>query len=242
MRRVRGDIAPHGGARVAWRSSHPSRSTAPKSILFHLRRLMRSWPRAGRAGVRRQPDGAGDAGGLSRRHRRRQSRAAAGDAAAARIRSTAATLHEARTLEESKAINELGGPLIIISASGMATGGRVLHHLLHAPAGRAQRGHPARLPGRGHARPLAARRRRHDQDARPLRAGARGGRAGAGLLGARRSVASCWAGCALRPSPPEIVYIVHGEPAASAALQRAIHDQLGWTAVAPRYQEAVRLD
>ncbi len=36
-----------------------------------------------------------------------------------------------RTPEESKSINSLKGPLIIISASGMATGGRVLHHLKH---------------------------------------------------------------------------------------------------------------
>jgi metallo-beta-lactamase family protein len=35
----------------------------------------------------------------------------------------------ARSVEASKAINERNGPLIIISASGMATGGRVLHHL-----------------------------------------------------------------------------------------------------------------
>ena len=34
-----------------------------------------------------------------------------------------------RTPEDSKAINDLAGPLIIISASGMVTGGRVLHHL-----------------------------------------------------------------------------------------------------------------
>ena len=37
--------------------------------------------------------------------------------------------HLARSPEESKAINDLSGPLIIVSASGMATGGRVLHHL-----------------------------------------------------------------------------------------------------------------
>lgn len=37
--------------------------------------------------------------------------------------------HIHRTLEQSKAINDLPGPMIIISASGMATGGRVLHHL-----------------------------------------------------------------------------------------------------------------
>jgi metallo-beta-lactamase family protein len=35
----------------------------------------------------------------------------------------------ARSVEESKALNGRHGPMIIISASGMATGGRVLHHL-----------------------------------------------------------------------------------------------------------------
>lgn len=34
-----------------------------------------------------------------------------------------------RTVEESKELNKMEGPLLIISASGMASGGRVLHHL-----------------------------------------------------------------------------------------------------------------
>jgi metallo-beta-lactamase family protein len=38
-------------------------------------------------------------------------------------------LEIARTVDESKALGKLGGPRIIISASGMATGGRILHHL-----------------------------------------------------------------------------------------------------------------
>ncbi|MDC4232805.1 MBL fold metallo-hydrolase [Actinomyces sp. B33] len=38
-------------------------------------------------------------------------------------------VHEVRGVEESKALNSLGRSAIIISASGMATGGRVLHHL-----------------------------------------------------------------------------------------------------------------
>ena len=40
-------------------------------------------------------------------------------------------LHEVRSVEESKALNEPSRPSIIISASGMASGGRVVHHLAH---------------------------------------------------------------------------------------------------------------
>ena len=40
-----------------------------------------------------------------------------------------AHLQMTRTVEESKKLNELDPPAIIISASGMATGGRVVHHL-----------------------------------------------------------------------------------------------------------------
>ncbi len=36
------------------------------------------------------------------------------------------------TVEESRALNELAAPCIIVSASGMAEGGRVVHHLQHA--------------------------------------------------------------------------------------------------------------
>jgi metallo-beta-lactamase family protein len=40
-----------------------------------------------------------------------------------------AHLHLTRTVEESKRLNDLDPPAIILSASGMATGGRVVHHL-----------------------------------------------------------------------------------------------------------------
>jgi metallo-beta-lactamase family protein len=40
-------------------------------------------------------------------------------------------LHYVRRVEESKRINDLRGPCIIISSSGMAEAGRVLHHLAH---------------------------------------------------------------------------------------------------------------
>lgn len=39
------------------------------------------------------------------------------------------SLSYTRSVEESKAINEMKGPLVVISASGMAESGRILHHL-----------------------------------------------------------------------------------------------------------------
>lgn len=41
-------------------------------------------------------------------------------------------LHYVRSVEHSKALNDLREPAVIISASGMAENGRVLHHLRHA--------------------------------------------------------------------------------------------------------------
>ncbi|MCB0338937.1 MAG: MBL fold metallo-hydrolase [Bdellovibrionales bacterium] len=40
-------------------------------------------------------------------------------------------LYFTRSVEESKKINSMIDPMIIISASGMLSGGRILHHLLH---------------------------------------------------------------------------------------------------------------
>ena len=57
------------------------------------------------------------------------------------------------TIPESRAVQESRTPSIVISASGMATGGRVLHHLAHALPRCAQHGAVCRISGRRHSRP-----------------------------------------------------------------------------------------
>ncbi|VAX39970.1 Metallo-beta-lactamase family protein, RNA-specific, partial [hydrothermal vent metagenome] len=40
-------------------------------------------------------------------------------------------LHYSRTPDESRSLNQMGDGVVVISASGMCTGGRILHHLRH---------------------------------------------------------------------------------------------------------------
>jgi metallo-beta-lactamase family protein len=145
-----------------------------------------------------------------------------------------------RTREESKALNRLRGPLIILSASGMATAGRVLHHLHHRlPDARTT----VLLPGyqavgtRGRALQDGARFVRiHGQDV-PVRATVET------LDGfsahADREEILRWLGGF--EQPPAQTYAVHGEPAASAALVAAIHSRLGWNARAALDGEEIQL-
>jgi len=161
------------------------------------------------------------------------------------------TLIETRSVEESKTLNTLSGPMIIISASGMATGGRILHHLA------------ARMGDARNAIVLAG-----------FQApGTRGSRLAAGetpikLLGAYRHVTAevhqislsahadrseltTWLRAAVVPPDPEdhsrsVIYLTHGEPAASAAFAEhlASVEEIAERAliVTPVHGEIVRLD
>lgn len=150
-------------------------------------------------------------------------------------------LRVVRTVEESKRLNDMKGPMIIISASGMMTGGRVIHHLAHriddARNTIALIGYQAE----------GTRGRRISEGATSIK-----------MLGrywpvrcevahistmsvhADRASMLEWLGSC--DEPPDTVYAVHGEPESSAALVAAISDRFGWTAAAPRLDERVRLD
>jgi metallo-beta-lactamase family protein len=148
--------------------------------------------------------------------------------------------HLARTVEQSKSINNVKAPCIIISASGMASGGRVLHHL-------AQRLPDARnavlLAGfqaegtRGRALQDGARRLHLYGQEIPVNAEI----IQMGQLSAHAGKSELLRWLTALPAPPKQVYLTHGEPASAEALRAEIQDKLHWNASVARYMDTVAL-
>ncbi|TSE19905.1 Ribonuclease [Tepidimonas alkaliphilus] len=136
--------------------------------------------------------------------------------------------------EDSQAIAHQRGPKVILAGSGMATGGRVLHHLkLYL----GDRRHMVILTGyqapgtRGDALQRgAASLRIHGEDW-PVRAEVAQLRSASahadaeGLLAWQRTI----------PNPPRQTFVVHGEPDAADALRCRIERELKRTALVPEH-------
>ncbi len=147
-------------------------------------------------------------------------------------------VHEAKTPDESRRLNTPGTPSIIVSASGMATGGRVVHHLEsllpHAKNTVVLSGYQA-----------AGTRGRSLQD------GAREVKLLGGYVRVRADVVVddtfsvhadadelvSWLD--RLPRPPEVIYLVHGEPEARQALAERIRQSIDSAVVLPRLGEGV---
>lgn len=150
-------------------------------------------------------------------------------------------LHEVRDVESSKALNHPARPSIVVSAAGMASGGRVVHHLAHF------------LPDRRNTVILVGYQAEGTRG-RQLADGAdelkmmgqyirvRAEVADLPVFSVHADAAELLAWVASARKIPDTVYVVHGEPAASKALANAITKSLDWTAVVPRFGERVRLD
>jgi metallo-beta-lactamase family protein len=154
------------------------------------------------------------------------------DAQALNTLKHAATMVE--TPEQSKALAKRHGPMVILSASGMATGGRVLHHLAHyLPDHRNMvilTGYQA--PGTRGATLANGSGvvRIHGQD---VAVNAEVVQLQSSSAHADASQLVDW----LRhmKNPPDQVYVVHGEPEASDALRQRIEQDLKLRAVVPEH-------
>jgi len=141
----------------------------------------------------------------------------------------------------SMRLNRPGEPSIVVSASGMATGGRVVHHLAHQlPDSRncvVLTGYQA-IGTRGRQLQDGARQVKMHGHYVPVRAEV----VDDPDFSVHADVDELLAWLAAAPSEPEVVYVVHGEPRSSDALAARIRDEFGWCAVVPRLGERVRLD
>jgi metallo-beta-lactamase family protein len=144
------------------------------------------------------------------------------------------------SVEESKRLNDLRYPAVIISASGMASGGRVLHHLkAFAPDPRNSilfAGYQA-AGTRGAAMVAGAPSVKIHGQQVPIRAEV----AQLDSLSAHadRDELLAWIGAL--PSAPQRVFVTHGEPVAADALRQAIEERHRWPCSVPEYRDAVEL-
>jgi metallo-beta-lactamase family protein len=148
--------------------------------------------------------------------------------------------HLLRTAQESKSLHDKTGPMLIIAGSGMATGGRVLHHLKR------------RLPDHRNTVLLVGYQAAGTRG-RSLQEGARFLRIHGEDIPVRARVETVdgLSAHADQPEllrwmrgftrPPRQTYVVHGEPGSAQALASAIQERLGWKAEVARDGATVEL-
>ena len=144
------------------------------------------------------------------------------------------------TPEESKALDQLHMPSVIISASGMLEGGRILHHLktfLKSPL------NTIFLTGYQDQGTRGDRLLRGETELKihgemiPVKAEI----ASISSMSAHADYSEILAWLKHFKHPPQQTFITHGSLASAEALQAHIETQLGWKCVVPRYLETVEL-
>lgn len=145
-----------------------------------------------------------------------------------------------REVEDSKALDQRDDPLILISASGMATGGRVVHHL-------------RRFVGDPKATILFAGFQAGGTRGAKLVGGAeririhgqwfevRAEVANLDMLSAHADQDELLAWLRTSDKAPRRTFIVHAELEAAEALRIRIEEELGWTVEVPEYRDTIAL-
>lgn len=146
-------------------------------------------------------------------------------------------VHDTR---ESKALDERNGPMILIAASGMATGGRILHHLsamapdkrntilftgFQAAGTRGEKLVHGSKTVKIHGQLVSV----HAEVAK------------IDTLSAHADQNEILTWLSAFEAPPKMTYITHGEPEASTTLHDVIQEKMGWPCNTPRLMEMVKL-
>ncbi|NML31208.1 MBL fold metallo-hydrolase RNA specificity domain-containing protein [Paraburkholderia antibiotica] len=145
-----------------------------------------------------------------------------------------------RSVEESKAIASHNGPMVIIAGSGMATGGRVLHHLrLYASDPR----NTIVLVGYQAAGTRGAALAAHEPAIKLFGeyVRVRANVESISSLSAHADYHELLQWLSSLTDAPTRTFVTHGEPAAADAMRRRIVETLGWSCEVPTYLQTVEL-
>ncbi len=141
-----------------------------------------------------------------------------------------------QSVEQSKELDRMRMPKVIISASGMATGGRVLHHL------EAYASDPRNLilfsgfqAGGTRGAAMVAGADSIKMYGRYIQVRARV--ENLHMLSAHADANEIMAWLRNFKTPPKMTFVTHGEPAASDALRRRIAEELKWECTVPDYRD-----
>lgn len=151
------------------------------------------------------------------------------------------SMQTASSRDESKRLNEMKGARIIISASGMMTGGRVLHHAMRI------------LPNEN-ATVIFVGYQAAGTTGRRIQNGEREVRIMKNWIPVKCHVEKVegfsahadWKAVlrwlsGLRTTP-KAVFTTHGEPEAAEAMARHIRERFGWNVVVPQYEQRIELE
>lgn len=224
-----GDTARRGGAVLV-----PAFAVGrAQALLFHLSRLKRK-NRLPHMPIYLDSPMAVDASDVLCAHRD------AHKLAESECRRVCSVAHYVRSSEESKALDRQTMPMVLISASGMATGGRILHHLkAMAPDPRntilltgfqasGTRGDQLMKGAQElniHGQTVAVRARVENLP----------------MLSAHADADEILSWLGQFPTPPKKVFVVHGEESAASALAASIRNKLSWSVEIPTFGQSEML-
>ncbi len=150
-------------------------------------------------------------------------------------------MHPTRTVDESKSINNIKGSVIVVSGSGMATGGRIKHHLVNNIS-------------RPDSTVLFVGYQAADTLGRQIVDGAKEVRILGQMYPVRAKIvyANSFSGHADMDGllqwlsgfkrAPKHLFVTHGEAASAENFATLVREKKGWTVTVPEYKDSVVLD
>jgi len=146
-----------------------------------------------------------------------------------------------RTSSASKAINSIRGSCVVMAGSGMCTGGRIKHHLVHNISRPESTVLFVGYQASGTlGRQIISGTKRVRIHGRFLNVRARIEKIFGFSAHADRKTLFRWLG-ELR-SPPKRVFVTHGEEQSALSIAKAIKNKIGWKVSVPEYKEEFELN